>query len=992
MKSRSILALITLLPPLAPAADVDEGYFREKVAPILEAKCIRCHNEAARKGKLALSTRELFLKGGRGGSVIESGNPEASGLILAVEGPDPDMPKDGAPLSEAQVEALREWIRGGAPWPEGLELREGVLADLDWWSLRPLERPPVPELDAEDARWARTPIDAFIARALRERELAPTAPADRRVLVRRLSFDLIGLPPAPEEIEAFLADDSPGAYEKLVERLLASPRYGERWARHWLDVVHYGDTHGYDKDKPRENAWPYRDYVIRAFNEDKSYERFVEEQLAGDVLFPDTLDGVVATGFIAAGPWDFVGHAEVPEDRIDGRIARNLDRDDMVSTTMNTLSSMTVQCARCHPHKFDPVTQEDYYSLQAVFAAVDRADRTYELSPEVARRRRELNERRAALAAEKKALEERITEQGGAELAAIDARIKALQNSGKPDTAAFGYHSNIEPSSDVEKWVQVDLGRELAIDAITIVGCHDDFNSIGAGFGFPSRYRIELSDSPEFSGNVSTVVDHTSEDVPNPGVKPQTFALKGERRGRFVRVTATKLATRQNDYIFALAELHALVDGRNAALGAEVSSLDSIEAPARWQRKNLVDGYYYGVEAAEVDGPGLAELEEERRALIERITDPATRQALASSAAAISGIDETLAALPPLGQVYAGTVYSGSGPFSGTGGRPREIRVLHRGDVRTPGELVGPGTVPIIDGVPARFELPEGHHEGERRAALARWITDPRHPLTWRSIVNRVWQHHFGRGLVETPNDFGRMGQLPTHPELLDWLAVEFRDGGQSIKELHRLIVTSSVYRQSSQVRSDFAAIDGDNRYLWRMNRRRLDAESIRDTVLALSGRWNPAMYGPGFRDFVLEKPEHSPHYEYHKHDPEDPECHRRSVSRFIARSSQEPFMETLDCADPSEMIARRNQTLTALQALALLNNKFVLAMTKHFSERLRSTQGDLPDQIDLAYRLAIGRPLTGGELERLSAYGREHGLANTCRVILNLSEFVFVD
>jgi hypothetical protein len=575
----------------------------------------------------------------------------------------------------------------------------------------------------------RNPIDAFILHRLEKQGMKPSPEADRRTLLRRLSFDLLGLPPTPAEIDAFLHDRSPDAYERLVERLLASPCYGERWARHWLDVVHYGDTHGYDKDKLRPNAWPYRDYVIRAFNEDRPYSRFVKEQLAGDVFYPDTRDGIVGLGFLAAGPWDFVGHVELREGTLDKQITRNLDRDDMVATTMNTFVSMTVQCARCHDHKFDPITQEDYYSLQAVFAAVDRADRPYR-------------------------------------------------------------------------------------------------------------------------------------------------------------------------------------------------------------------------------------------------TDPTRAET---------------------GMVYAAaTHFAPAGAFTPTGGKPRSIYLLRRGSEKNPVRQVGPGTVACLKDLPSRFPL-DGKPEGERRAALARWLTDSRNPLTWRSIVNRVWLYHFGQGLVETPNDFGRMGGKPSHPELLDWLAVEFRDGGRSIKQLHHLIVNSATYRQASADNAVYARMDGGNRLLWRMNRRRLDAESIRDAVLAVSGRLDGKMYGPGFRTFGFLD-DHSPHYKYEEYDPDDPAGHRRSIYRFLVRSVPDPFMETLDCPDPSLRVEKRNESLTALQALALLNDRFMLRMAEHFAARVEKTGGDLATRINAAYRMALGRDPTPEEGRLLIDYSRKHGLDNTCRLILNTNEFSFVD
>jgi hypothetical protein len=321
------------------------------------------------------------------------------------------------------------------------------------------------------------------------------------------------------------------------------------------------------------------------------------------------------------------------------------------------------------------------------------------------------------------------------------------------------------------------------------------------------------------------------------------------------------------------------------------------------------------------------------------------------------------------------------------------IHLLARGDVRKPGREVSPGSLAAIELLSARFHLPADAPESARRAALAKWITDPRNPLTWRSIVNRVWQYHFGRGIVDTPNDFGRMGALPSHPELLDWLAAEFRDGGQSLKGLHRLIVTSRAYRQASTVQNERAsAIDRENRLLWRMNRRKLEAENVRDAALHVSGRLNATMYGPAFQDFVIEKPEHSPHYQYHLHNHDDRRTDRRSIYRFIVRSQQQPFMTALDCADPSISVDKRNQGLSALQALALLNNGFMISMSKSFAERLTQERVSTEDQIIRAYHLALARSPTAAELRDITAYTSEHGLANTCRLIFNLNEFVFAD
>jgi hypothetical protein len=436
-------------------------------------------------------------------------------------------------------------------------------------------------------------------------------------------------------------------------------------------------------------------------------------------------------------------------------------------------------------------------------------------------------------------------------------------------------------------------------------------------------------------------------------------------------------------------------DGVNVALDKPVAAFDSIEAGARWGRKNLVDGYYYGMGA---NLPDLARLQAQRTALLANSLDAAARRELDDIRAASAKLTSQLNALPQPGKVFAAaTNFAGAGSFQPTLGTPRPIYLLRRGSEKSPGNEVSPGTVAFIEGLPSRFDLPAGSYEGQRRAALADWIVDHRNPLAWRSIVNRIWQYHFGRGIVETPNDFGRMGALPTHPQLLDWLAAEFRDGGEylrspeSIKSLQRLIVSSSVYRQVSANNLQNEKIDGGNQFLWRMNRDRLDAEGIRDTVLLVSGQLDLTMGGPGYRDFGFQD-DHSPRYKYLEHDPDDVASHRRSIYRFIVRSVPNPLMETLDCADPSQLVPRRNETLTALQALSLMNNKFMVRMAEHFAERVDKLAPDVPGRIDAAYRLALGRAPTADEMRVLTPLAQKDGLANVCRLIFNTNEFVFVD
>jgi mono/diheme cytochrome c family protein len=1006
---------VSRLPP-ATTRPVD---FVKDVQPIMEAHCVKCHGPEKQKGGWRIDRKDSAMTGGdEHAPNIVPGKSAESPLIHFVAGLDPDMkmPAKGDPLTADEVGLLRAWIDQGAVWPDGAG--KGAGDPLDWWSLKPIverrtsnTQHPTSNVQLQTADGARpvgNRIDDFIRAKLAEKGLSPSPEADARTLCRRVYFDLIGLPPTPEEIDAFAADTSPQAYERLVDKLLASPRYGECWARHWLDVVHYGDTHGYDKDKPRPNAWPYRDYVVRAFNEDKPYARFIQEQIAGDVLFPNTRDGIEALGFIAAGPWDYIGHAEVPETKTDGKIARHLDRDDMVANTIGTFCSATVHCAQCHNHKFDPITQEDYYSLQAVFAALDRTDRKYYRDDATNARFQGLEQRQTEAETALAKLEAPLKAQAGARFAELTRRIdgaskSAAQKAGNA-TPDFGYHSAISPVQDATKWVQVDLGAHVEIDHVTLLPCYDDFNTIGAGFGFPVRFKVEASDDPEFKTGVTLLWrkhDQTfMADFKNPGLTP--FVTGGAKddgiAGRYVRVTATRLAPRKNDFIFALAELQVFDPaGNNAALGKAATALDSIEAPPRWRKANLTDGL---APVAPTTGE-KEELAKEREGLLLSLADEETKTKRAELLEERDKVGAELKKLPPPSVVYAGGIHNGTGSFRGTGpdgGKPRPIFVLARGQVTHPGKEVGAGALSMLNFEPARFAVAPDAPEGERRAALAQWISDERNPLTWRSIVNRVWQYHFGRGLVATPNDFGRNGALPTHPELLDWLAVEFRDGGGSVKQLQKLILMSTTYRQTSQPENQntehpmAAAVDADNMLLWRQNRRKLEAEAVRDSVLAMSGKLDLTMGGPGWQDFVVERPEHSPHYQYDQANPEDPKTWRRSIYRFIVRSQTQPWMTSLDCADPSIRVDRRNESLSALQALALLNNGFMLTQARHFAERVQGEAPDLPGQVERACRLAFGHAPEAADRNRLVAFAQANGLPNLCRVLLNLNEFIFVD
>jgi mono/diheme cytochrome c family protein len=997
---------VTLLAQLPAAADRGVEFVRD-VKPILVKSCLACHGPDRQEGGLRLDGKIAAMQGGESGPAILPGESAKSRMIHLVSGMEKGlvMPKKGERLTSEQIGILRAWIDQGAVWPDGVGLGRGS-DKADLWTFQPTTKPTPPAVKNE--KWVRNPVDRFILAKLDQEKLSLSPEADRGTLIRRLSFDLIGLPPSPEAVRQFVEDSDPQCYEKLVDLLLASPRYGERWARHWLDVVHFGETHGYDKDKPRRNAWPYRDYVIRSFNDDKPYSRFVQEQLAGDVLFPDEPDGVVATGFIAAGPWDYVGHVELPESKTDGLIARYNDRDDQVMTTMSTFQSLTVHCARCHDHKFDPISQREYYALQAVFAGVDRAERVFDSDPTTHSCRRRLLEEKngveekfAALTNEMSNITNPEIERLGVRLAEASKLLASLPKPGEEKKSpSNGYHSEIASSPETLKWVEVDLGRMMEVDEVRLVPARPTDFADTPGFGFPLRFRVTVS---EASGDTDahTLADHSQQDYPNPGDTSVVLRSQG-LKARYVRITATRLWERTKDYVFALGELQVFCGGTNMARGTAVTALDSIEA-GLWAKAFLVDGYD---SRSRLESVVTSEAEPNRRKKLEAevnaLTADRRRQVLAlmeepmradwtAVTNRLEELNRQLATLPPPQKVYAA---ANSFPPEGSFVPPKDPRPVHhlrRGDVKQPGELMTPGALSCVPGMAADLRVEEARTEGNRRAALARWLTDPQNQLTRRSIVNRIWHYHFGRGIVETPNDFGHMGGRPSHPELLDWLAFWFQENGESFKKLHRLIVTSATYRQSSAPDAHKESVDGDNHWLSRMNRKRLDAESIHDAMLSVGGALDLTMGGPSEQQFFF-KDDHSPVYDYARYDLESPGSDRRSIYRYIVRSVTDPFMDTLDCPDPSVLADRRTVTTTALQALTLLNNPFVLKQSQRLAQRVLNAASTPEARVEAACWLAWNRPPTKEEARQLTDYSRKHGLENLCRLLFNSSEFVFTD
>ena len=943
---------------------------------ILSSKCLHCHgpDENSREADLRLDIHE---------SVVEMATEIGKRILSHDEDIQMPPPDSGKLLTEDEQAMLVEWLDAGAPWK-------------DHWAYENLVRPDIPKIPNDN--WSRTPIDKFIRAKNSRMGLDQNPEADPVDLVRRMTYNLTGLPPTPEESHKFKeawAEDAEKAVNDLADKLLGSPAYGERWGRHWLDVARYADTCGYDKDKLRPNAWPYRDYVIRSFNENKPYKRFVEEQIAGDVIYPGTTDGILGLGFLAAGPWDFIGHVEVPETKLDGQIARNIDRDEMVTAVTNVFASTTAQCARCHDHKFDPINQKHYYGLQAVFAAVDRAERVYEVPQEIRSTRLSLDKKISELEKEISNAREKIEKIGGDELMDAERELEsASKNHAQIELPAeYGYHSAIAASPDDEKWIQIEFPEPLFISEIHLRPCYDEFAGIGAGFGFPRKYSVQVNEHNDQGKEIPDVTILTTSELPSQNHPLEVVKIQCHRRISSLRLTARILAERKSDYILALAEMELLgEDGENLADKGIITSRDSIEAPPRWSLKNLTDGKY----PKPKDEDAYQKLVKAK----EKISSLQARPELQDWINRMSALERKLSLtqdkigkLPEGKLVYAAaTEFRSQGAFKPTGGIPRKIRILRRGDISSPGKEALPMVLPLIQGSPAEIPMTTNKAEGEYRKYLAEWLVREDNPLTWRSIANRIWLWHIGEGLVSTPNDFGKMGQPPSHPQLLDWLATEFRDSGGNFKALHKLIVTSATYRQSSSWNESNADLDYSNRYLWRMNRRRLQAEEIRDSILMVSGALNPRMGGPGFYLFQLEKTDHSPHYEYHKYDPSDINTHRRSVYRFIVRSQPDPFMTTLDCADSNFSTPQRSETQTALQALSLLNNKFNTHMATHFASDLKKSHFTAKEIIDEAFHRVTGRYPREDEARSFVEYMHKHGLSNTCRLMFNLSEFTYIN
>lgn len=821
------IAIASLMGASLSAADLTNeqklDFFRKEVEPILQNNCLKCHSGEEPKGELLLTTREGLEAGGESGEVVSTEEPEESLLLNAVNYVDYEMPPKGK-MPQKNIDVLTKWVKLGAPFPDG-ELKSAHGEEKGpprvneenkrHWSFRPLVRPSVPEIAGVAS--TTNAIDAFIAARRGEAGLNANPPADKVTLIRRAYYDLIGLPPTTAQVEAFVKDDSPNAFEKVIDQLLENPQYGERWARHWLDLVRYAETNSFERDNPKPYVWKYRDYVIRAFNEDKPYDRFVREQLAGDELADATPDSIVATGYYRLGAWD--------DEPADPELARFDELDDIAAVTGQTFLGLTVNCARCHDHKLDPIPQKDYYQLISFFRNIRRYGA-----------RSDQSVRDASIGPVEPG------EQGA-------AKAKAAQQYNAKVSQVNRDIANIERTSR-EKLQGV---------------AKDDFNS--------DAYRVRI-----LKQHVGKVISQQKLD--------RYISLRKERE---------ELAANQPKEV----ELALLVKEPGA------------NAP--------------------------------------------------------------------------------------------ETHVLIRGNPHAKGDVVQPAFLSILSPPDPNIEPTQNGTSG-RRLALANWIADKSNPLTARVMANRLWHYHFGRGIVRSTNNLGLQGDKPTHPELIDWLASELIAGGWKMKRMHKLIMLSNTYRMASTPSKAELAADPVNNYYWRFNMRRLEAEEVRDSILAVNGSLNAKMFGPSIYPTIPPEVLHGqsrPGAGWKTSPPE--EQRRRSVYIHIKRSLPVPIIKSFDGADTDQPCPVRFSTTQPTQALGMLNSTFLMEQAKVFAETLKKEAGAEPaEQVAAALRRVTQRQPTNAEIERgvrlMKDLQTEYKVSNDdalkyyCLTALNLNEFIFLD
>jgi len=910
---------------LPPPADRPVEFVRD-IQPIFAAHCVSCHGIDKQRGGLRLENREAALKGGENHSpAIKPNNSAESPLIHFVAGlvPDLQMPRKGDPLTAKEIGLLRAWIDQGALWPIDPKAAQAV-----HWALKPVQRPPVPT-PAVASSCLVNPIDAFVLNRLESKKLTLAPPADRRTFIRRLYLVMHGLPPTPEEVDLFVQDRRADAVETLVGRVLASPRYGERWGRHWLDVARFAESNGFETNRERKNAHPYRDYVIRAFNEDLPYDQFIKEQIAGDAFGSDA-----GTGFLVAGAYDIVKSPDINLTLMQ----RQDELADVVNTTGTAFLGLTLGCARCHDHKFDPISQKDYYSIQAVFAGVNFAERPL---------RRQLT---AAEQSELTTLKHELTanQQAFAALREKSAAAQLAGNSGKVLRPSVNERLNEETfapvaGTSVRFIILATSGGEPCLDELEIYDL--------------SGRNVALADTGakvEASGTLQGYAIHKLEHL-NDGRPGNERSWISDTAGTgWVQINLVGKPTLQR-IVWSRDRESRFKDRVATDYRIEVAT-----EPGKWTEI---------ASSATRESPGKSD----QNAFLKQLSaeDQKTAQAL----------QERIGIL----QVQVIRLADGPSAWLGTFSQPTNTHRLYRGEPLQQREVVSPDAVTVLGSLGLAVDEPEQR----RRIKFAEWVASPSHPLTARVLVNRLWHYIFGAGLVDTPSDFGLNGGTPTNPELLDWLADEFVRSGWSIKHVQKLILLSGTFRQSPAPRAKGMAMDAEARLLWRFPPRRLEAESIRDSMLAASGALDLRMGGPGFHLQIVEEDNVNRYFPKETFGPKE---FRRMVYLARIRQEQDSVFGSFDCPSGNQVMPKRTRSNTPLQALNLFNSNFVLQQAELLAARLQQEAGERPErQVGRAFRLLYGREPDRFEQEASVNLIRDQGLPSFCRALYNTSEFLFV-